>query len=80
MANRQQYDPQVLAKHPSLDAPAVGSDNPVTSGVVMNRSNETSPEDPEQDRRLQARQESEWAAGLRANHPDNVRANLHLSK
>lgn len=63
-----------VERHPSLAAPATGSDNPVTSGVVMNRSHLTSPDDPEQQRRLQARQESDWAAGNRDDHPENVRA------
>jgi hypothetical protein len=43
----------------------------VTSGVNMNRDNTTFP-DEEQARREQARQESEWAQGLRDTHPSNV--------
>jgi hypothetical protein len=40
----------------------------ITAGVFPNRDNTTFP-DVEQERREQARQESEWAAGDRPDHP-----------
>lgn len=45
----------------------------ITSGVFPNRSDVTAP-DSEQTRRLQARQESDWASGDRADHPEYTRS------